>query len=100
MERGNPPPSGCKFVYQSATTRIEIVRIWHDRVLPWLCSDNNRKGILQVISMDKAESTVRIMLQAVEAPRYDVGVLSDRGMLPGLESIEAAKVLSRLSLSS
>jgi hypothetical protein len=35
--------------------------------------------------MDKFESTVRIMLTAIEAPLYDVGVLSERGMLPGLD---------------
>jgi hypothetical protein len=29
---------------------------------------------------------------------YDVGVLSDRGMLPGLDGIPAAAVLDRLSL--
>ena len=48
--------------------------------------------------MDKTESTVRNMLTAVEAPLYDIGVLSDRGMLPGLDCIPAAAVLDRLSL--
>jgi hypothetical protein len=48
--------------------------------------------------MDKTESTVRIMLTAVEAPLYDVGVLSERGMLPGLDGISAAAVLDRLPL--
>src|SRR5258707_13062648 len=48
--------------------------------------------------MDKTESTVRNMLTAIEAPLYDVGVLSDRGMLPGLDGISAAAVLDRLSL--
>jgi hypothetical protein len=48
--------------------------------------------------MDKTESTVRIMLTAIEAPLYDVGVLSERGMLPGLDGISAAAVLDRLSL--
>ncbi len=38
------------------------------------------------------------MLSAIEAPLYDVGVLSDRGMLPGLDAIPAATVLARLSL--
>ena len=42
--------------------------------------------------------TVRNMLAAVEAPLYDIGVLSDRGMLPGLDGIPAAAVLDRLSL--
>ncbi len=31
--------------------------------------------------MDMTESTVRVMLTAIEAPLYDVGVLSERGML-------------------
>lgn len=48
--------------------------------------------------MDKTESTVRNILTAIEAPLYDIGVLSDRGMLPGLDSITAAAVLDRLSL--
>jgi hypothetical protein len=48
--------------------------------------------------MDRAEITVRSMLTAVEAPFHDIGVLSDRGMLPGLERIAAAAVLERLSL--
>ena len=48
--------------------------------------------------MDKTESTVRIMLTAIEAPLYDVGVLSERGMLPRLDGISAAAVLDRLSL--
>jgi hypothetical protein len=48
--------------------------------------------------MDKTESTVRMMLAAIEAPLYDVGVLSERGMLPRLDSISAAAVLGRLSL--
>ena len=48
--------------------------------------------------MDRTELTVRNMLTAVEAPLYDIGVLSDRGMLPGLDGIPAAAVLDRLSL--
>ena len=48
--------------------------------------------------MDRAEITVRHMLRAVEAPLYDIGVLSERGMLPGLDRIPGAKVLARLSL--
>jgi hypothetical protein len=43
--------------------------------------------------MDKTESGVRIMLTAIEALLYDVGVLSERGMLPGLNGISAAAVL-------
>ena len=37
------------------------------------------------------------MLTAIEAPLYDVGVLSNRGMLPGLDGIPAEAVLARLS---
>jgi len=48
--------------------------------------------------MDRVEITVRNMLTAIEAPLYDIGVLSDRGMLPGLDGIPAETVLARLSL--
>ncbi len=48
--------------------------------------------------MDRTESVVRNMLKAIEAPLYDVGVLSDRGMLPGLDGITGAAVIERLSL--
>src|SRR5260370_37618911 len=48
--------------------------------------------------MDKTESTARIMPTAIEAPLYDVGVLSERGMLRRLDGIWAAAVLDRLSL--
>ena len=41
------------------------------------------------------ESTVRNMLTAIEAPLYDFGVLSDPGMLPGLNGM---LLLDRLSL--
>src|ERR1700730_12539403 len=56
------------------------------------------KGIWKETSMDKTESAVRVMLTAIEAPLYDVGVLSERGMLPRLDGISAAAVLDRLSL--
>ena len=46
--------------------------------------------------MDRAEMTVRNMLAAVEAPLYDIDVLRDRGMLPGLDAIPGAAVLDRL----
>src|SRR5271154_2731827 len=48
--------------------------------------------------MANTESTVRHMLTAIEAPLYDVGVLSNRGMLPGLDGIPAEAVLARLAL--
>src|SRR5580704_289026 len=62
------------------------------------CTPPMRKSVWKETSMDKTESTVRMMLTAIEAPLYDVGVLSERGMLPGLDSISAAAVLDRLSL--
>jgi len=48
--------------------------------------------------MNRTESIVRNMLGAIEAPLYDVGVLSSRGMLPGLDGIPASAVLERLPL--
>jgi hypothetical protein len=48
--------------------------------------------------MDRTESTVRNLLTAIDAPLYDVGVLSERGMLPRLDGISAAAVLERLPL--
>ena len=48
--------------------------------------------------MDRTESTVRNMLSAVDALLYDVGVLSDRGMLPGFDGVPAAALLDRLAL--
>lgn len=48
--------------------------------------------------MNRCESAVRSMLQAIDAPLYDIGVLSDRGMLRGLDSLTADAVLSRLPL--
>ena len=48
--------------------------------------------------MDKTECAVRNMLTAIEAPLYDVGVLSGRGILPALDGIPAAAVLDRLAL--
>jgi hypothetical protein len=38
------------------------------------------------------------MLVALDAPAYDLGILSDRGMLPGLSNLSAEGVLSRLPL--
>ncbi len=42
--------------------------------------------------MDRTQNAVQRMLAALDAPAYDLGVLSERGMLPGLgESVRAAK---------
>ena len=46
--------------------------------------------------MDKTEFAVRRMLFAIEAPLYDVGVLSSRGMLPGLDALSASAVLGEV----
>ncbi len=48
--------------------------------------------------MDRTEQTVRHMLAAIEAPLYDVGVLSSRGMLPGLDALSPSAVLDKLRL--
>jgi hypothetical protein len=48
--------------------------------------------------MDRTEAIVWNMLTAIEAPLYDVGVLSVQGMLPGLDALPGSAVLERLSL--
>lgn len=48
--------------------------------------------------MNTTESIVRRILNAVEAPSYDIGVLSQRGMLPGQEAICQEEVIARLPL--
>ncbi len=48
--------------------------------------------------MDRTRNAVERMLVALDAPAYDLGVLSERGMLPGLSHLSAEDVLSRLSL--
>ncbi len=48
--------------------------------------------------MDRIEAVIRNTLEAVSAPLYDIGVLSERGMLPGFEAIPFAAVLDRLPL--
>jgi hypothetical protein len=48
--------------------------------------------------MDRTLIAVRNMLAALDAPAYDIGVLSDRGMLPGQSNLPAHLILSRLPL--
>ena len=48
--------------------------------------------------MDRTLVAVQRMLTALEASAYDLGILSDRGMLPGLSNLPADGVLSRLAL--
>jgi hypothetical protein len=58
----------------------------------WLKNPRERSA-----PMDWIQSSVANILAAVDAPLYDLGVLSPRGMLPGLNNIPAASVLDRLS---
>jgi len=48
--------------------------------------------------MDRTLVAVQRMLVALDAPAYDLGILSNRGMLPGLSNLSAEGVLSRLAL--
>src|ERR1700692_3697587 len=48
--------------------------------------------------MDRTLIAVRKMLGALEAPAYDIGILSERGMLPGLSNLPAQLIMSRLPL--
>src|SRR6202042_569450 len=48
--------------------------------------------------MDRTFIAVRNMLAALDAPAYDIGILSDRGMLPGLSDLPDHLVISRLPL--
>jgi RepB DNA-primase from phage plasmid len=49
-------------------------------------------------NMGRTFIAVRNMLAALDAPAYDIGVLSDRGMLPGLSNLPAHLIMSRLPL--
>jgi hypothetical protein len=53
---------------------------------------------LEKYTVDRTLVAVRKMLAALDAPAYDIGVLSERGMLPGLSNLPAESVLSRLPL--
>lgn len=48
--------------------------------------------------MDRTLIAVRNMLKALNAPAYDIGILSTRGMLPGLSNLSAEVVESRVPL--
>ena len=48
--------------------------------------------------MDRTRNAVERMLAALDAPAYDLGILSERGILPGLSNLTAAGVLSRIPL--
>jgi len=48
--------------------------------------------------MDRTQIAVERTLAALDAPAYDLGVLSERGMLPGLANCTAQAVLARIPL--
>ncbi len=48
--------------------------------------------------MDRTQNAVERMLTALDAPTYDLGILSERGMLPGLANLTNAGIFSRLLL--
>jgi hypothetical protein len=48
--------------------------------------------------MDRTRNAVERMLAALDAPAYDIGILSEHGMLPGLSNLTAVGVFSRLPL--
>jgi hypothetical protein len=48
--------------------------------------------------MDRTQNAAERMLAALGAPAYDLGVLSERGMLPGLANHPAQTVLARIPL--
>ena len=39
--------------------------------------------------MDRTEQIVRKTLAAVDAPCYDIGILTDRGMFPRMDALTA-----------
>ena len=48
--------------------------------------------------MDRTQMAVERMLVALDAPAYDLGVLSERGMLPGLANLDTSGVMARIPL--
>ena len=50
-----------------------------------------------VTLMGKTEEAVRKTLAAVDAPLYDIGILTDRGMFPRMEALSASQCMNRLS---
>jgi len=48
--------------------------------------------------MDRTQKAVQRMLAALDAPVYDLGVRSERGMLPGLSNLSPSEVLARIPL--
>src|ERR1700733_2905682 len=56
------------------------------------------KCLVWASKMDRTLIAVRKMLVALDAPAYDIGILSDRGVLPGLSNLPDHLVMSRLPL--
>jgi hypothetical protein len=48
--------------------------------------------------MDRTLIAVRKILQAIDAPAYDLGVLNEGGMLRGLSALSSSQVISRIPL--
>jgi hypothetical protein len=61
------------------------------RIQSTISSESNSCGDLAKFVANRCHTPIA-------APLYDIGVLSDRGMLPGLDGIPAPAVLDRLSL--
>ncbi len=46
--------------------------------------------------MNRTEKAVRNTLAAVDAPLYDIGILTDRGMFPRMDALTVAQCIARL----
>ena len=46
--------------------------------------------------MDRTEATVQKTLAAMDAPLYDIGILTDRGMFPRMDALTAAQCMARI----
>ncbi len=46
--------------------------------------------------MDRTEQTVRKTLAAINAPCYDIGILTDRGMFPRMDALTVSQCMNRL----
>ncbi len=47
--------------------------------------------------MDRTEQAIRRTLAAVDAPIYDIGILTDRGMFPRMDALTTTQCIARLS---
>ena len=46
--------------------------------------------------MDRTEAAVQKTLAAVDAPLYDIGILTDQGMFPRMDALTAAQCIARV----